>query len=45
MLDFFEAGTRNLIAAAKQADVRNYVALSVVGTDRLESRGYFRGGG
>ena len=43
--DFFETGTRNLIAAAKQAGVRNYVALSVVGTDRLESSGYFRGGG
>ena len=45
VLDFFETGTRNLIAAAKQAGVRNYVALSVVGTDRLESSGYFRGGG
>jgi len=42
VLDFFETGTRNLIAAAKQAGVRNYVALSVVGTDRLESSGYFR---
>jgi uncharacterized protein YbjT (DUF2867 family) len=42
VLDFFETGTRNLIAAAKQAGVRNYVALSVVGTDRLENSGYFR---
>jgi uncharacterized protein YbjT (DUF2867 family) len=42
VLHFFETGTRNLIAAAKQAGIRNYVALSVVGTDRLESNGYFR---
>jgi uncharacterized protein YbjT (DUF2867 family) len=42
VLQFFETGTRNLIAAAKQAGVRHCVALSVVGTDRLESSGYFR---
>ena len=42
VLDFFETGTRNLIAAAKRAGVRHCVALSVVGTDRLESSGYFR---
>jgi uncharacterized protein YbjT (DUF2867 family) len=42
VLDFFETGTRNLIAAAKQAGVRNYVALSVVGTDRMQASGYFR---
>ena len=42
VLDFFETGTRNLLAAARQAGVRSYVALSVVGTDRLVSRGYFR---
>ena len=43
MLHFFETGTRNLIAAAKQAGcVRHCVALSVVGTDRLEHSGYFR---
>ena len=40
VLHFFE--TRNLVAAAKQAGVRHCVALSVVGTDRLESNGYFR---
>ena len=42
VLDFFETGTRNLIAAARQMGVRSYVALSVVGTDRLISNGYFR---
>jgi uncharacterized protein YbjT (DUF2867 family) len=42
VLDFFETGTRNLIAAAQQTGVRNYVVLSVVGTDRLESSGYLR---
>ena len=42
VLHFFETGTRNLVAAAKQAGVRHCVALSVVGTDRLESNGYFR---
>ena len=42
VLHFFETGTRNLVAAAKQAGVRHCVALSIVGTDRLESSGYFR---
>jgi uncharacterized protein YbjT (DUF2867 family) len=42
VLHFFETGTRNLTAAAKQAGVRHCIALSVVGTDRLESSGYFR---
>ena len=42
VLQFFETGTRNLIAAAKQAGVRHCVAVSVVGTDRLEGNGYFR---
>lgn len=42
VLHFFETGTRNLVAAARRAGVRHAVALSVVGTDRLESSGYFR---
>lgn len=42
VLHFFETGTRNLIAAAKQAGAQHFVALSVVGTDQLESSGYFR---
>lgn len=42
VLDFFETSTRNVLAAAKQAGVGHYVALSVVGTDRLPDNGYFR---
>lgn len=42
VLAFFEASTRNLLAAAKAAGGRHYVALSVVGTDRLQASGYFR---
>jgi uncharacterized protein YbjT (DUF2867 family) len=42
VLHFFETGTRNLIAASKQAGVRHLVALSVVGTDLLQGNGYFR---
>jgi uncharacterized protein YbjT (DUF2867 family) len=39
---FFESSGRNLAAAEKQAGVRHHVALSVVGTDRLQHIGYFR---
>ncbi|APO72813.1 NAD(P)-binding domain-containing protein (plasmid) [Rhizobium gallicum] len=35
-LDFFKASTRNLLAASADAGVRHYIALSVVGTPRLE---------
>lgn len=41
-MDFFEAAGRNLFAAEKMAGVRHHVALSVVGTDRMQSMGYFR---
>jgi uncharacterized protein YbjT (DUF2867 family) len=40
---FFEASGRNLFAAEAIAGVRHHVALSVVGTDRLQGMGYFRG--
>ena len=40
--DFFATGTSNLLTAAKAAGVSHYVALSVVGTDRLLDSGYFR---
>jgi uncharacterized protein YbjT (DUF2867 family) len=39
---FFEASGRNLLAAEALAGVRHHVALSVVGTDRLQGMGYFR---
>jgi uncharacterized protein YbjT (DUF2867 family) len=42
VMEFFQTSTRNLVAAAKAAGVGHYVALSVVGTDRLLSSGYFR---
>ena len=42
VLEFFEASTRNLLAAEAVAGVRHHVALSVVGTDRLLASGYFR---
>ena len=42
VMKFFEASTRNLLAAEATAGVKHHVALSVVGTDRLPSSGYFR---
>src|SRR3954452_14828065 len=42
VLAFFEASTRNLLAAEAAAGVGHHVALSVVGTDRLLHGGYFR---
>ncbi|MBA4107445.1 MAG: NmrA family transcriptional regulator [Pirellula sp.] len=42
VMNFFEASTRNLLAAEAAAGVKNHVALSVVGTERLPSSGYFR---
>ncbi|TPI25045.1 SDR family oxidoreductase [Mesorhizobium sp. B3-2-1] len=42
-IEFFETAGRNLFAAETAAGVRHHVALSVVGTDRLQGMGYFRG--
>lgn len=42
VLDFFERSGRNLAAAEREAGVKHHVALSIVGTDRLEGNGYFR---
>jgi uncharacterized protein YbjT (DUF2867 family) len=41
VLDFFEASSRNLLAAEAAAGVRHHVALSVVGSERLPDSGYF----
>src|SRR5215468_4875680 len=41
-MDFFTTSGRNLFAAEKAAGVRYHVALSVVGTERMQSSGYFR---
>lgn len=41
-LKFFEASSRNLLAAEAVAGVGHHVALSVVGADRLPGAGYMR---
>ena len=41
VLDFFTRSTSTLLAAEKAARVQHHVALSVVGTERLEDKGYF----
>jgi len=41
-LDFFQTAGRNITAAEVKAGVHHHVALSVVGTDRLQDSGYFR---
>jgi uncharacterized protein YbjT (DUF2867 family) len=43
VLKFFESTSRNLAAAEVKAGVQHHVTLSVVGTDRLQDSGYFRG--
>ncbi|MEU3983773.1 SDR family oxidoreductase [Streptomyces sp. NPDC026672] len=40
--EFFRTSTTNLLKAEAAAGVRHHVALSVVGTDRLQKSGYFR---
>jgi uncharacterized protein YbjT (DUF2867 family) len=43
VLNFFETSTRNLLKyAAGAGSVKHFVALSVVGTERLSESGYFR---
>jgi uncharacterized protein YbjT (DUF2867 family) len=42
VLEFFETSTRNLVAAAAAAGTGHYVALSVVGAERLPDSGYLR---
>ena len=41
-MDFFQTAGRNIVEAEKAAGVSHHVALSVVGTDRLQDSGYFR---
>ena len=43
VLEFFETSGRNLLAAEAVAGVKHHIALSVVGTERLQESGYFRG--
>jgi len=42
VLKFFETSTRNLLSYGAAAGVGHYVALSVVGTERLLESGFFR---
>jgi uncharacterized protein YbjT (DUF2867 family) len=42
VLKFFETSGTNLLAAEARAGVRHHVALSVVGTDRVDDSGYLR---
>jgi uncharacterized protein YbjT (DUF2867 family) len=41
-MEFFQTAGKNLTAAEVAAGVRHHVALSVVGTERLQASGYFR---
>jgi uncharacterized protein YbjT (DUF2867 family) len=41
-LEFFRRSTENLLSAAKAAGVKHYVALSVVGADRIRDSAYLR---
>jgi len=42
VMDFFQKSTTNLLEAAAYARVKHYVALSVVGAERLPGSGYMR---
>jgi uncharacterized protein YbjT (DUF2867 family) len=42
VMEFFRVSTNNLLKAEAEVGVVHHVALSVVGTDRLQASGYFR---
>jgi uncharacterized protein YbjT (DUF2867 family) len=42
VMQFFTTSTTNLVAAAKTAGIENYVALSIVGVDKLPESPYLR---
>ncbi|SDN75385.1 SDR family oxidoreductase [Streptomyces wuyuanensis] len=42
VMEFFRTSTTNLLNAEAEAGVTHHVALSVVGTERLQQSGYFR---
>jgi uncharacterized protein YbjT (DUF2867 family) len=41
-MEFFQTAGKNLTAAEAAAGIKHHVALSVVGTERLQASGYFR---
>ena len=45
VMEFFRTSTTNLLECAAKAGVGHYVALSVVGTERMLESGYFRASG
>jgi uncharacterized protein YbjT (DUF2867 family) len=42
VMEFFQTSARNILPAEAAAGVRHHVALSVVGTEKLQGSGYFR---
>jgi uncharacterized protein YbjT (DUF2867 family) len=42
VMEFFQTSTRNLLSFGARAGVRHHVALSVVGTERLQESPYMR---
>jgi uncharacterized protein YbjT (DUF2867 family) len=42
VMEFFQTSSRNLTAAAAKAGLNHYVAMSIVGADRLPDSGYLR---
>lgn len=42
VMNFFKTSNQNLLPAEKRAGVQHHIALSVVGTDKLQDSGYFR---
>jgi uncharacterized protein YbjT (DUF2867 family) len=42
VMSFFKTSTENLLKAEKKAGIQHHLALSVVGTNRLQESGYFR---
>jgi len=41
-MEFFQTSGKNIAAAELRSGIKHHVALSVVGTDRLQDSGYFR---
>lgn len=42
VMNFFETSTRNLLDSEKRMGIGHHIALSVVGTERLQESGFFR---
>jgi uncharacterized protein YbjT (DUF2867 family) len=42
VMNFFKTSNENLLKAEKKAGVKHHIALSVVGTQKLQGSGYFR---